>query len=1176
MNNNTIYRGSKPILQGLLLLIISFTIFSECNNKSINDDKTAARRTILDIPGVTEDEIKAMEKLREKFDSFTFAVFPSIETFHTESGELRGYAVLLCEWLSQLFNIKFIPKVYEWNDLFPTLKADFTGELTATEQRRIEFGFLFSSPIAKRSIKYLRIAGSKPLSEIIRTRPLRLAFLKGSITSVSAKAKLDETSTPYESFYISNFYTAHRMLANGDIDAFIHEMVTEVASNEMDNLIAENFLPLLYEPVSLATQNPELEPVINILNKVLEQDTDTIRHLQDICEQEMNEYRRQKFLTLLDENKQAFLRENTTVAFLAESDNYPVSFFNEYERKWQGIAIDILAEVAALTGLTFKPINEPGHNFYNLIQMLESGEGAMITELVWNQAREGRFLWPKNIMLRDNYALISLNSKPNISLHEIMQLKVGIKKDKAHANLFRTWFPNHPHVVEYKTVEGAFTGMETGEIDIFMGNKTTLLTATHYLERSNFKTNIVFDYTFSSTFAFNINEATLCSIIDEALDTINIGAISTQWMQRTFDYHSKIAKAQRPWLIGTIVMSVLIIALLLLIYLRNRHIGIELNKMVHKRTIQLEAANNAKSLFLASMSHEIRTPMNAIIGLTQILLQKVDLHDEYRLELNKIHSSGKDLLGIINDILDLSKIETGKMELNPIEYDMPSLIHDTVQLNTLQIGSKPIEFMLDIDAKLPSRLIGDELRLKQILNNLLSNAIKYTAEGHVKLSVNHTVSDEITDLRFVVADTGQGIKSKNQKRLFTEYSRFNTKANRTTEGTGIGLVIVKNLVELMEGSINVESEYGVGSIFTVVVKQKTVECEPIGTELSERLSAFEFFAEKQQANLQILYNLMPYGKVLIVDDVETNLHVAQGLMSPYKLTIDTAISGYEAIEKIENGMTYDVIFMDHMMPLLDGIETTQKLRALGYGGVIVALTANALAGNDVMFKQNGFDDFISKPIDIRHLDAVLNEFIRNRHPEEANKYNTIKETAYIKPLSINSKLLEIFLRDAEKAITALRETAANGNIKLFTTTAHAIKSALANVGENEKSQMALALENAGSNGDMDYIKANAEIFVQTLEQLVKDLSPVEIADEDDVDVLEDTEYLIEQLNIIKSACENYDDTAAHTALDRLKEKSWKRETAAALENIRDMLFLHSDFDGAAEQAGALFNAKEII
>jgi signal transduction histidine kinase/DNA-binding response OmpR family regulator len=603
---------------------------------------------------------------------------------------------------------------------------------------------------------------------------------------------------------------------------------------------------------------------------------------------------------------------------------------------------------------------------------------------------------------------------------------------------------------------------------------------------------------------------------------------------------------------------------------------VEITPIIESRQAA-EAATRSKSEFLATMSHEIRTPMNAIIGITQIQLQREDLPGELSTALEKIYSSGNSLLGIINDILDMSKIETGKMELHPAEYDVPSMINDAVQINIIRIGSKQIEFTMDLDENLPSRLFGDELRLKQILNNLLSNAIKYTEKGQVKLSVSHFAEGEDVMLRFAVEDTGQGMKGEDKERLFSEYLRFNAEVNRTTEGTGLGLNITRKLVEMMDGSIGVESEYGRGSIFTVAVRQKAVECPVIGAKLAERLRNFTFTGDRQAATLHITREPMPYGSVLVVDDVDTNLYVAEGLLSPYKLKIETANSGFAAIEKIQaagggtaGGYTYDIIFMDHMMPKMDGIETTEKLRELGYKGVIVALTANALIGNDEMFSQHGFDGFISKPIDVRHLNAALNKFVRDRHPEEAKKYKpsqTAPSTtapliaAPLQPDEKRAKLLQVFRRDAEKAVVTLRETAPHsggGDIKLFTTTVHAMKSALANVGEIEKSRLAAALEKAGLDGDRDFIAAHTEGFIETLETLIKDLSPAQTAR---ADVAEDPAYLAEQLHIIKTACTQYDDSAVYAALDRLKEKPWKPETAAMLEEIRETLFLHSDFEG---------------
>ncbi|MCL2219605.1 MAG: ATP-binding protein [Chitinispirillia bacterium] len=590
---------------------------------------------------------------------------------------------------------------------------------------------------------------------------------------------------------------------------------------------------------------------------------------------------------------------------------------------------------------------------------------------------------------------------------------------------------------------------------------------------------------------------------------------------------------------------------------------------------EAEEANKGKSHFLTTVSHEIRTPMNAIIGIAQIELQNRNLPDKHLTALEKILTSGNNMLGIINDILDMSKIETGKLEISNAEYDTPSLINDAVQLNIVRIGSKPIEFTLDISEDLPAKLFGDELRLKQILNNILSNAFKYTEEGYVKLTIRHfghgtTDTDANPEggdsvfLRFIIEDTGQGMKPEDCERLFSEYLRFNATVNRATEGTGLGLNITKRLVDMMDGEIVVESEYGKGSVFTITVMQKSVPCNPIGEETAERLRSFTFAGDRLIERQQILREPMPYGCVLVVDDVDTNLYVAEGLLAPYQLKVETAASGFAAIEKVKEGKTYDIIFMDHMMPGMDGIEATRQIRGLDYTGAIVALTANAIIGNEEMFASNGFDGYISKPIDVRYLNGTLNKFVRDRHPEEAGKWKPIIAAAQdAQTKTLDPRLVKMFCSDALRATEALKETAASGDIKLFTIKAHAMKSALANVRANETSLRAAALEKAGLDGDSEYILANVGNFVNAVEEVVKMLAPDDLP-VNDAEIIEDSAYLSEQLQIVAESCDLNDARAAFAALDRLNERHWKKGTSSALEKIRHALLLCSDFEDAAD------------
>ncbi|MCL2718645.1 MAG: ATP-binding protein [Lachnospiraceae bacterium] len=594
-----------------------------------------------------------------------------------------------------------------------------------------------------------------------------------------------------------------------------------------------------------------------------------------------------------------------------------------------------------------------------------------------------------------------------------------------------------------------------------------------------------------------------------------------------------------------------------------------------KRAVdEAEAANKAKTNFLATMSHEIRTPMNAIIGTTQIQMQKDNLPDEYMEALKNIYNSGNSLLGIINDILDMSKIETGKLELNLAEYDIPSLINDAVQINIIRIGSKSIKFALDIDSNLPLKLYGDELRLKQILNNLLSNAIKYTESGEIKLSVNHTVEDGDILLYFVVEDTGQGMTLENRARLFSEYTRFNAEANRNTEGTGLGLSISKKLIEMMDGTIWAESEYGKGSVFMVMIKQKSVDNDIIGTELAEQLCNFKFRGKSQDINLKFVREPMPYGKILVVDDIETNLYVAKGLLAPYGLNIETVDSGFAAIEKIQSGKVYDVIFMDHMMPKMDGIETTIKLRESGYKEIIIALTANVVVGQSQIFLENGFDGIISKPIDVNQLNNILNKYIRDKQSPEVieaarKQSENVKAEPETKP-GADSELLSIFNRDAKKSLQLINsifqtiESVSDENLRLFIVNVHAMKSALANIGKKEVSNLADILEQAGKKQDITTIANETPLFIEMLQMIITEID--EQLDESSNSVVDsDPEFLCSTLKRITEACDEYDDQAAEEALAELKEMVWSKDTKDLLNKIKEHI-LHSEFEEASAKA----------
>ncbi|MDR0759974.1 MAG: response regulator, partial [Treponema sp.] len=512
-----------------------------------------------------------------------------------------------------------------------------------------------------------------------------------------------------------------------------------------------------------------------------------------------------------------------------------------------------------------------------------------------------------------------------------------------------------------------------------------------------------------------------------------------------------------------------------------------------------EEASQAKSEFLATVSHELRTPLNAIIGLSEIQLQN-DMDGEARTNIEKIYSSGSDLLNIINDILDISKIEAGNLELIPMPYSVPSLINDTVQLNIIRIGSKRIEFKLDIDESIPMNLVGDEKRVRQILNNLLSNAFKYTQAGTVRLWIRWTPGDREGMVTFTVRDTGQGIKREDLGKLFAQYGQLNARANRNIEGTGLGLSITKKLVELMAGTIEVESEFGKGSTFTVTIRQEMKNPAPIGKKITDSLKKFHFAEHRLEREKNRSRKQYPGGRVLVVDDVETNLYVTQGLLQPYGMAVDCVRSGQEAITAIFSDTRYHIIFMDHMMPGMDGVEATRIIRERHseYTDAlpIIALTANAIVGMKEMFLKNGFNDYLSKPIVWSKLDDILSKWMPDPAAFQAASLAAgctippIEGVDMARGLAITGgspvvyrQVLDLYCKTASGRLAVLREIPQPEQLPDFTTRIYGIKSASAGIGAEGIRNRAAELEAAAKRRDMAFIARNINGFAEDLDAL---------------------------------------------------------------------------------------------
>ena len=436
---------------------------------------------------------------------------------------------------------------------------------------------------------------------------------------------------------------------------------------------------------------------------------------------------------------------------------------------------------------------------------------------------------------------------------------------------------------------------------------------------------------------------------------------------------SLITKKNNPTFLFT---SAIIAYVNLIMYFTIENPDMKLINKLELAKNTAEKANRAKTEFLSSISHEIRTPLNAIVGLSEII-NKTD-------DIKEIHEDSKDivnasytLLEIVNSILDISKIEAGKMEIVKVNYNPRDEIQKLAKLLETRIGSKDLKLYVEIDNNLPNVLYGDLNKVKQIISNLLSNAIKYTESGRVDLKVVVENTDKICNLEIMVKDTGRGIKEEQLSHLFTKFDRLEADKNTSIEGTGLGLAITKSLVEMLGGTINVESTYGVGSMFTVTIPE----------EISDAI------LETTETESITKYNGVTS---LIVDDSKLNLKVAEKILSEYGLTSETVLSGDECIEKIKRGNNYDIIFMDIMMPNKGGVETLKELKSLpNFNTPVVALTADAMEGQKEAYLSAGFIAYLSKPIDRQELESFLKKELKDKVTLE-NKTSSVKEE--IKPV----------------------------------------------------------------------------------------------------------------------------------------------------------------------------------
>jgi len=1055
-----------------------------------------------EIPGVTDAEIEAIEALKDSGRIFSYGSILSPEAFIIRDGSYTGFTALFCELLTKIIGIPFVMQTDDWETLKSGIDSgiiDFTGELTPTLERRDIY--FMSHSIAERSLAIFTYGRPDRFMAESDINGLKIGFYTGTITAQSILGVY-----PGLNFEVVNLLSNQEIaesLMSGKIDAFITDNMAIFEFKDYPSIQSKTFFPLIYTPVSMTTANPELEPIISVVDKYIE--AGGIDTLYELYKTGKHEYAKYELGRSFTEEEAAYIAglaaSGAKVPIALEHDHYPICFYNEKDDEFQGIVPDMLREISLLTGIEFHNVTDKNTPFYKILEMLDSGEVAFVSELILTPERKDRYLWSE-CYYTSHYALISKISYPRLEIPQVVRARVGVSRGTAYEEMYKSWFPDYHNLVYYNSIFDAMFALERNEIDLVMASENALLTMVNYYENPGYILNIRFNVLEESYFGFNIHEEMLCSIIKKTQKYVDNGKIVHYWTSRVFDYLRKHIEERS--LIMAVSAGLLLLLLLLLgilfiknnktqkaVHEANERFRIMLDttplicnlwnkeykvfdcndaapKLFHldkqtyiKRFLELaperqpdgqltadkacklldrafaegtcafewmnqgldgslipmevtltrvvyegnyvvvgygrdlreqkrmtaeirdtaarleiavdeaRSANKAKSNFLAQMSHEIRTPLNAIIGMTNIG-KSADTTERMLYCLDKVENASRHLMGVINDILDMTKIEANKLELSFTDFIFEKMIEQVVNVIGFRVSEKQQNLEINIDKAIPSSLFGDDQRLAQVITNLLGNAVKFTPEqGLISLDAQLLEKiDGVCTIQFIIKDTGIGIKAEQQVHLFEPFHQAESSTTRKYGGTGLGLSISKNIIELMGGAIWIESEPGHGSSFTFTVRMAQ---SAAGSNAANRPEM-----DEGQPNVD---GLFAGCRILLAEDVEINREIVMALLEPTCVTIDCAENGARAVRMFrQSPELYDLILMDVQMPEMDGYEATRTIRMLDAPNAktvpIVAMTANVFREDVERCLEAGMNDHIGKPINYDEVMEKLRMYIR--------------------------------------------------------------------------------------------------------------------------------------------------------------------------------------------------------